>query len=141
MPGSGSRTVPWHSHGSVEVMLVDSWNMLFHSGIAFKPASAVTKAQKYTFFIAPEKRVDVFVDEDHTLAYLELTDLNRDVATGVHANSWITAPLSALRSLLVCRLSLFIYIYIYMCFSCVYRMYLVNWCCMSIFRCIWLQLR
>eukprot|EP00913_Durusdinium_trenchii_P035436 g33162.t1 len=58
------------------------------------PGSGSRTAQKYTFFIAPEKRVDVFVDEDHTLAYLELTDLNRDVATGVHANSWITAPLS-----------------------------------------------
>ncbi|CAK9019661.1 unnamed protein product [Durusdinium trenchii] len=64
------------------------------SGHGAVPGSGSRTAQKYTFFIAPEKRVDVFVDEDHTLAYLELTDLNRDVATGVHANSWITAPLS-----------------------------------------------
>eukprot|EP00434_Breviolum_minutum_P027097 symbB.v1.2.023964.t1/scaffold2235.1/size84994/3 len=50
-------------------------------------------AQKYTFFIAPEKRVDIFV-KDQSLSYLELTDLTRDVATGVHARGWITAPLS-----------------------------------------------
>eukprot|EP00435_Cladocopium_sp_Y103_P055900 s945_g18.t1 len=50
-------------------------------------------AQKYTFFIAPEKRVDIFV-RDHTLGYLELTDLTRDVATGVRSRGWITAPLS-----------------------------------------------
>lgn len=50
-------------------------------------------AQKYTFFVAPEKRVDIFV-RDHTLGYLELTDLTRDVATGVRSQGWITAPLS-----------------------------------------------
>ena len=33
---------------------------------------------------------------DHTLGYLELPDLTRDVATGVRSQGWITAPLSAL---------------------------------------------
>ena len=56
---------------------------------------AASEAQKYTFFIAPEKRVDIFV-RDHTLGYLELTDLTRNVATGVRSTGWITAPLSAL---------------------------------------------
>ena len=56
---------------------------------------AASEAQKYTFFVAPEKRVDIFV-RDHTLGYLELTDLTRDVATGVRSQGWITAPLSAL---------------------------------------------
>eukprot|EP00438_Fugacium_kawagutii_P006283 Skav222670 [mRNA] locus=scaffold997:631349:632997:- [translate_table: standard] len=56
---------------------------------------SVDTAQKYTFFIAPEKRVDIFV-KDHSLAYLELADLTRNVGTGVKSRGWMTAPLSCL---------------------------------------------
>ncbi|CAJ1337575.1 unnamed protein product [Effrenium voratum] len=48
-------------------------------------------AQKYTFFLDPEKRLDFFVDGQRQLAYLKLKDLMRDVSTGVRTDSWVSA--------------------------------------------------
>jgi len=48
---------------------------------------------KYVFFLNQRKRVELFVDSEHSLAAMRLDDLSRDVSAGIQVHDWTTDPI------------------------------------------------
>jgi len=60
------------------------------SGVSIPDSSEL--AQKYVLFLDQSKRVEFYIDDHRSLAYMKLDHLDRDVSAGIRIRDWSTAP-------------------------------------------------